>query len=41
MTSLPGFTATASLYQRRGHYYQAAGEALIQSSRALHRSTDR
>jgi|SRR5215217_3003765 len=29
--TMPGFTATASLYRARGHYYQAAGEAPSES----------
>jgi len=33
--TMPGFTATASLYRARGHYYQAAGEALTLSSRTV------
>jgi|SRR5215217_714359 len=35
MTSLPGFTAEASLYQSRGPYYQAAGEAPSESRQSV------
>jgi len=31
--NMPGFTAEASIYRARGHYYQAAGKAFGQSPR--------
>jgi|SRR5215217_4045336 len=33
--TVPGFTAEASLYQTRGHYYQAAGETFSQRRRPV------